>query len=138
MMCSRCLLLILVVYFLMDELYAFLIPDRLRMKRSYHRSDQEMSPHIYELSDLADLFPGNEGEMTRDWDPNPAKSPAFFSPLERINVQPATGNRRKNKDKRRRITVPLDPIGSSRLSTWKRKVFSDKRKSGWLGFIHLK
>lgn len=59
-----------------------------------------MSPHIYELSDLADLFPGNEGEMTRDWDPNPAKSPAFFSPLEHINVQPANSNRRKNKDKR--------------------------------------
>lgn len=33
MMCSRCLLLILVVYFLMDELCAFLLPDRLRMKR---------------------------------------------------------------------------------------------------------
>lgn len=149
MMCSRCLLLILVVYFLMDELYAFLIPDRLRMKRvnitllirfmypllnrihiyiqfwcvliqhwnrrilkyiryiknasnslqSNLRSDQEMS-HIYELSDLADLFPGNEGEMTRDWDPNPAKSPAFFSPLEHINAQPANSNRRKNKDKR--------------------------------------
>ncbi|KAK7176607.1 hypothetical protein R3I93_000743 [Phoxinus phoxinus] len=121
MMCSRCLLLILVVYFLMDELYAFLIPDRLRMKRSNHRSNQEMSPHIYELSDLADLFPGNEGEMTRDWDPNPAKSPAFFSPLDHINVPPANSNRRKNKDKRRRITVPLDPIGSSHLSTWKRK-----------------
>lgn len=56
--------------------------------------------HIYELSDLADLFPGNEGEMTRDWDPNPAKSPAFFSPLEHINMQPANSNRRKNKDKR--------------------------------------
>jgi len=39
---------------------------------------------------------------------------------------------------RRRITVPLDPIGSSYLSTWKRKVFSDKRKPWWLGCIHLK
>lgn len=65
-----------------------------------HRSDQDMSPYIYELSDLADLFPGNEGEMTRDWDPNPAQSPAFFSPMERINVQVPSSNRQKNKDKR--------------------------------------
>lgn len=50
-----------------------------------------MSPYIYELSDLVDLFPGNEGEMTRDWDPNPAQSPAFFSPLEPMNVQLTTG-----------------------------------------------
>ncbi|RXN21599.1 hypothetical protein ROHU_024178 [Labeo rohita] len=120
-MCSRCLLLILVVYFLMDELRAFLIPDRLRVKRSNHRSDHEISPHIYELSDLADLFPGNEGEMTRDWEPNPAKTPDFFSPMEHINVQPANSNRRKNKDKRRRITVPLDPIGSTHLSSRNRK-----------------
>lgn len=118
MMCFRCLLLILVVYFLMDELCAFLLPDR--VKRSNYRSDQEMS-HIYELSDLADLFPGNEGDMTRDWDPNPAKTPDFFSPMEHINVQPANSNRRKNKDKRRRITVPLDPIGSSHLSSRNRK-----------------
>ncbi len=68
--------------------------------QSNYRSDQEMS-HIYELSDLADLFPGNEGDMTRDWDPNPAKTPDFFSPMEHINVQPANSNRRKNKDKRR-------------------------------------
>lgn len=60
-----------------------------------------MSPHIYELSDLADLFPRNEGEMTRDWEPNPAKTPDSFSPMEHINVQPANSNRRKNKEKRR-------------------------------------
>ncbi|XP_073764549.1 uncharacterized protein isoform X2 [Danio rerio] len=121
MMCSRCFLLILVVYFLMDELCAFLLPDRLRVKRSSHMSDQDLSSHIYELSDLTELFPGNEGEMTRDWDPNPAKSPAFFSPMEQINMQQANNNRRKNKDNRRRITVPLDRIGSSHLSTRSRK-----------------
>ncbi|KAI7814481.1 hypothetical protein IRJ41_019438 [Triplophysa rosa] len=105
----------------MDHLCAFFIPDRLRVKRSNHRSDQEMSPYIYELSDLADLFPRNEGEVTRDWDPNPAQTPAFFSPMERINVQVPSSNRHKNKDKRRRITVPLDPIGSSHLSSRNRK-----------------
>ncbi|KAL1271505.1 hypothetical protein QQF64_030521 [Cirrhinus molitorella] len=59
--------------------------------------------------------------MTRDWEPNPAKTPDFFSPMEHINVQPANSNRRKNKDKRRRITVPLDPIGSTHLSSRNRK-----------------
>ncbi|KAA0723225.1 hypothetical protein E1301_Tti005344 [Triplophysa tibetana] len=70
------------------------------MRASNHMSDQEMSPHIYELSDLADLFPRNEGELTRDWDPNPAQTPAFFSPMERINVQVPSSNRHKIKDKR--------------------------------------
>ncbi|TRZ02676.1 hypothetical protein DNTS_001900, partial [Danionella cerebrum] len=98
-------------------------------RQTQREKKQDLSPYIYELSDLADLFPGNEGEMTRDWDPNPAKAPAFFTPLEQVNVQPANNHRRKTKDNRRRLTVPLDRIGSSHLSSRSRKEEPEDFKS---------
>ncbi|MCI4377441.1 hypothetical protein PGIGA_G00203800 [Pangasianodon gigas] len=119
MLSHKCFLPILALCFLMDEVYSFLLPDRQQLTRSSHRLGRDLSPHLSELSDLVELIPENGGEMTRDWEPNPARSSATFSlPVERIST-PHTNTHHRNKDKRLRVTVPLDRIGSLYLSSRK-------------------
>ncbi|KAF4089279.1 hypothetical protein AMELA_G00064550 [Ameiurus melas] len=90
--------------------------NRLQLTRSSHRLGRDLSSHLSELSDLVELVPDNGGEMTRDWEPNPARSSTSFSvPVERIST-PHTNTHHRNKDKRLRVTVPLDRIGSLYLS----------------------
>ncbi|GAA6104280.1 uncharacterized protein LOC124628342 [Tachysurus ichikawai] len=104
----------------MDEVYSFLLPDRLQLTRSSHRSRRDLSSHLSELSDLVELIPDNGGEMTRDWEPNPAQSSTVFSvPVERISTPHTNTQHHRNKDKRLRVTVPLDRIGSLYLPSRK-------------------
>ncbi|KAK3566864.1 hypothetical protein QTP86_004614 [Hemibagrus guttatus] len=85
-----------------------------------HRSGRDLSSHLSELSDLVELIPDNGGDMTRDWEPNPARSSTAFSvPVERISTPHTNAHHHRNKDKRLRVTVPLDRIGSLYLSSRK-------------------
>ncbi|KAK1797038.1 hypothetical protein P4O66_008432, partial [Electrophorus voltai] len=96
---------------------------------STHRLDEDLSPHLSELSDLAEFVPDNGGEMTQDWERNPARSPlAFPSTVERISAPLPNTHRHKNKEKSVRVTVPLDRIGSSYLSSRHRK---DEPEEHW-------
>ncbi|KAF7706409.1 hypothetical protein C0J45_5952 [Silurus meridionalis] len=115
-MLHKSFLPILALCFLMDEVYSFLLPDRLQLSRSSHRLARDLSSHLSELSDLVEIFPDNGGEMTRDWEPNPVRSSvAFPLPAERISTSHTSTQHRRNKDKRVRVTVPLDRIGSLHL-----------------------
>ncbi|KAG5260945.1 hypothetical protein AALO_G00298270 [Alosa alosa] len=114
MFCSRCLLPALVLYLFLEELSAFLLPDRIRRNADW--MDQESSPHWSELSDLTDLFPGDSGETTQDWGSRHNQMTPFLTPLERLPASQHVGrNRRRHKHKR--VTAPLDSIGVGLLSS---------------------
>ncbi|KAM9501523.1 uncharacterized protein Hap1MRO34_011795 isoform 2-T2 [Clarias gariepinus] len=120
MLSHKCFLPILALCFLMHEVYSFLLPDRLQLIRTSHRLGRDLSSHLSELSDLVELIPENGGEMTRDWEPIPARSSAALpSPVERISTPHASTQHHRNKDKRLRVTVPLDRIGSLYLPSRK-------------------
>ncbi|XP_076829528.1 uncharacterized protein LOC143475543 [Brachyhypopomus gauderio] len=130
---STCLLPVLVFCCLIDELYSFLLPDKLRFTRSPHRHDEDLSPHLSELSDLTELVPDNGGEMTQDWEPHPARMPpALPSTIEHIPALIPNTHRHKSKDKSVRVTVPLDRIGSSYLSSRHR---TDEPEENWEQYI---
>ncbi|KAL7880196.1 hypothetical protein SRHO_G00024500 [Serrasalmus rhombeus] len=110
----KCLLPVLALC-LIDELYAFLLPDRLQSAR---RLNRDVSSHLSEISDLGEFMPDNWGDMTQDWEPNPAKSVTdLFPPVEHIPVLPKPQHQQKKEKSRARVTVPLDRIGNSYLSS---------------------
>ncbi|KAJ8338225.1 hypothetical protein SKAU_G00371910 [Synaphobranchus kaupii] len=105
---SKVLLLSLAFYLLLEEASAFLLPDRVRQKRDSGWL------HPSELSDQLDTFPGDSTDDAREWGTHHSSFPA---PLERLSVHhDNTLPRRKPKDKRKRVTAPLDTIGGSLLS----------------------
>ncbi|KAI4900170.1 hypothetical protein NFI96_023897 [Prochilodus magdalenae] len=119
MLAYKYLLPVLALCFLIDELYAFLLPDRLRSAR---RLNRDVSSHLSEISDLGEFMPDNGGEMTQDWEPNPAKSVTAFSPpVEHVPVLPKPQHPKSKDKSRARVTVPLDRIGNSYLSSRNRK-----------------
>ena len=68
--------------------------------------DQEFFPHLSELSNLADLSPGDAGDIKRDFEgrhtqSGTSQSATFHAPLERLSAhQHQNQRRRKPKDKR--------------------------------------
>ncbi|KAG7464682.1 hypothetical protein MATL_G00168050 [Megalops atlanticus] len=111
---SKCLVPALALYLLLEEVSAFVLPERVQKKRDAPWLDSELSPHLSELSDLEDALPGDGSDTTREWGARNAQPASFLIPLERLSAQNHS-QRRKNKDKRRRVNVPLDSIGASPL-----------------------
>lgn len=118
------------LYLLLEEASAFLLPDRVRQKRDFGWLDFEVPLQLSELSDLGDTFPGDNADATQEWGTRHSQPSSFPAPLERLSVpHHNTAPRRKPKDKRRRVTVPLDTIGGSLLSNLRSK--KDEPEEHW-------
>ncbi|KAI1898847.1 hypothetical protein AGOR_G00076560 [Albula goreensis] len=118
---SRCLLPALALYLLLEEMSAFLLPNRMRQKRDSSWLDLEVPPHLSEISDLVDTFPGDNADATREWGTRHVQTSSFLAPLERLSIHHHNKPHRKPKDKRKRVTAPLDSIGGSLLSNLQNK-----------------
>ncbi|KAJ8281995.1 hypothetical protein COCON_G00045140 [Conger conger] len=126
----KVLLLGLALYLLLEEASAFLLPDRVRQKRDSDWVDLEVPLHLSELSEQVDTFPGDNTDATREWGTRHSQPSSFPAPLERLSVHHHnTPSRRKPKDKRRKVTAPLDMIGGSLLSNLRSK--KDEPEEHW-------
>ncbi|KAJ8416827.1 hypothetical protein AAFF_G00327050 [Aldrovandia affinis] len=129
MLYFKYLLPALALYLLLEEVSAFLLADRVRQKRDSSWLDLDVPSHLSELSDLADTFPGDNADTTREWGTRHSQPSSFLAPLERLPIRHHNTPRRKPKDKRKRVATPLDSIGSTLLSNLRSK--KDEPEEYW-------
>ncbi|KAJ8254815.1 hypothetical protein GJAV_G00197630 [Gymnothorax javanicus] len=125
---SKVLLLGLALNLIFQAISASWLPDRVRQRRDSGWMDSEGPQHLSELSDQADALPGDDADATRESGTRNFQI-SFPAPLERLNVHHSKPSRRKSKEKRKRVTVPLDMIGSSLLSNHRTK--KDEAEDSW-------
>ncbi|KAM4612085.1 uncharacterized protein ACJ7VT_012685 [Polymixia lowei] len=119
MLCSRCVLPFLAFYLLLEEISAFILPNRFRQKRDMSWLDQEFVPRLPDRLEQGDFSLGDADEITKDVESRHSQSATFLTPLEHLSVNRQNHHRqhhRKNNDKWRKV-APLDSIGSSLMSS---------------------
>ncbi|XP_074554982.1 uncharacterized protein LOC141811034 [Halichoeres trimaculatus] len=129
MLCSRCALPFLTLYFFLEEISAAVLPSR--NKRDINLLDQDLFPRLPDRSDDGDLSVGDAGEMVRDSDSHRSHSESVFAPTENLLLQRQNHQyqyNRKTNEKRRKV-APLDSIGSFKMSNSRnRKDEPDERE----------
>ncbi|KAM4714758.1 uncharacterized protein FYW61_019667 [Anableps anableps] len=120
MLCSRCVLPLLALYMLLEQISAAVIPRK--PKREVNWPDHEVLSHISVTLDMGDLSVGDAGEIQRVVDD---RSETIVDPTLSVSIQSQNKNQntlnRKANDKRRKV-APLDSIGRFQIpSTRNRK-----------------
>ncbi|KAG7243397.1 hypothetical protein INR49_011854 [Caranx melampygus] len=123
---SRCLLPILALYLLLEELSAAVLPSKFRNKRELIWLDQD---HLPDRSEREDLSVGDAGDV----EGRPSHAETFFIPTDQyLSLQRQHQNQnqyqyqRKASEKRRKV-APLDPIGGFQMSSFRTRKVSIKR-----------
>ncbi|CAJ1086175.1 hypothetical protein D9C73_027166 [Xyrichtys novacula] len=133
MLCSRCVLPFLALYFILEEISAAVLPRR--NKRDVSWLDQDLFHRLPERMDEGDLSVGDAGEMSRDLDSRTSHSETVIVPTENLSIQRQNQQyqyNRKGNEKRRKV-APLDPIGSFKMSSSRQR--KDEPDSDWENFM---
>ncbi|KAM3591081.1 uncharacterized protein V6R79_021967 [Siganus canaliculatus] len=136
MLCSRCVLPLLALYMMLEEISAAVLPDKFRNKREVSWLDQEIS-RLLDLSDQRDLSVGDAGETGRDAGGSLTRSETRLTPAEHLSTKHHNQNQfqyqRKGNEKKRKI-APLDSIGGFQMASFRSRQDEPDNGFDWKGY----